>query len=206
MWESLREQGRTRTVSWDPSSPLLQSQAAANAMPPSRSPLCPLCSLHSSSSSSPTPCRCQSPMAAISPVDDCQECVHAHTCDGPECVAVELTAQCTDKCVVVPCTDPHHAPLDSALDPFCEAPCTDENCVTLPDLVRPLFLPFLTPSLNILTPLPLVLLCRVPSPVPGLLSPLHVRPPVDAQPVVLILGSVHRGYICQCKCPSPGIH
>ncbi|KAI0763800.1 hypothetical protein BD413DRAFT_606495 [Trametes elegans] len=45
------------------------------------------------------------PESAAPSLPDCEEC--AQECDGASC-AVELTDQCTDQCVVVPCNDAHH--------------------------------------------------------------------------------------------------
>ncbi|CDO73268.1 hypothetical protein BN946_scf185008.g30 [Trametes cinnabarina] len=45
----------------------------------------------------------------VLPSLDCEEC--AQECDSSSC-SVELTEQCTEKCVVVACNDAHHVPLN----------------------------------------------------------------------------------------------
>ena len=49
------------------------------------------------------PCCCE--MDIATPPSTCDECVQE--CEEGDC-ELELTAQCTDKCVVVPCHDEHH--------------------------------------------------------------------------------------------------
>ncbi|RPD76584.1 hypothetical protein L226DRAFT_460810 [Lentinus tigrinus ALCF2SS1-7] len=68
---------------------------------------------------------------------DCEEC--AQVCEDASC-SVEFTSQCTDQCVVVACSDPHHeaeACGQSAGGSDCGKQCTGElDCTVFEEFLR----------------------------------------------------------------------
>ncbi|KAI0352326.1 hypothetical protein OH77DRAFT_1506035 [Trametes cingulata] len=66
----------------------------------------------------------------------CQEC--AQECDTT-CTVPELTSDCTDQCVVVPCNDAHHTPAvcdDAAGGSTCSKECFEVDCSAFDELFR----------------------------------------------------------------------
>ena len=84
------------------------------------------------------PCYCEMEALGLIPTETtCDECVQE--CEDGECQGVELTAQCTDQCVVVPCHDTHYGYIpghpDEALS--YDLMCLDSTeCGSLNNLVR----------------------------------------------------------------------
>ena len=81
------------------------------------------------------PC-CATPIDSPPAVPDCAECVQE--CEDGAC-DVELTEQCTDQCVVVPCHDAHHdfAPCETgSFGSSCDLMCPDDtDCSALENFV-----------------------------------------------------------------------
>ena len=78
-------------------------------------------------------CSCP-PESDVVPLD-CEEC--AHECDSPDC-DVGLSSECTDQCVVVACSDSHHAasPCDGLFPDPCNMPCENgPDCTGLEEFV-----------------------------------------------------------------------
>lgn len=75
-------------------------------------------------SSDENSCCCDMEIAVSEP---CEECVQE--CEQGACHLNELSEQCTDQCVVVPCNDAHHGFLTSGYGAPCEIVCPDNtNC------------------------------------------------------------------------------
>ncbi|KAH9924746.1 uncharacterized protein B0H18DRAFT_1172784, partial [Fomitopsis serialis] len=74
---------------------------------------------------------CSCPPEVNAPSLDCEAC--AHDCGTPPC-NVELGSECTEQCVVVACSDAHHAtiPCDTAVFPDQCEPC-NMTCESGPD-------------------------------------------------------------------------
>ncbi|KAJ3558577.1 hypothetical protein NM688_g839 [Phlebia brevispora] len=81
-------------------------------------------------------CCCEMDALHIAPSSPtCDECVQE--CEEGDC-DVQLTEQCTDQCVVVPCHDTHHglAPCDPTSSDICDFTCVDgTGCGALDNFV-----------------------------------------------------------------------
>src|ERR1700722_11155212 len=66
----------------------------------------------------------------------CADCVNE--CTKPSCPAVELTAQCTDKCVVIACTDISHGETTCPGDDkrICDTAANCLDCTGFEEFVR----------------------------------------------------------------------
>lgn len=85
-------------------------------------------------SSQPACCPKMIALGVPAPPSPCDECVVE--CEEGEC-ELELTEQCTDQCVVVPCHDVHYPSCDDASDKLsCDMSCLDDaDCSALDNFV-----------------------------------------------------------------------